>query len=353
MDAVDTALVDIDEKKIDLIDFQEFPIPDPIRMPLRAINDNSPLKEVAMMDVRVGELFAESVMHLLNRNKSDKANIVAIGSHGQTIFHSPNSSPPCTVQIGDPNTIAVRTGIPTVADFRRMDMANGGQGAPLAPLFHQAFFQADYPRILLNIGGIANITILTDDPEDPVTGFDTGPGNCLMDDWIYQHLEKAFDENGSWAKTGNCSSELLDVLLDEDYFNRNPPKSTGRDDFNLDWLLQKMKGLKKMITPEDVQATLVSFTVQSIKAAIENTKLEPREILVCGGGAKNHYLMEQFKEALKTTNVSTTADHGLDIDAVEACCFAWLASCRINQRALDLTQLTGSSTPVMLGAIYN
>jgi len=353
MDAVDTALVDIDEKKIDLIDFQEYPIPDSIRIPLRAIDENSPLKEVAMMDVRVGELFAGSVLHLLNRNKVGKADIAAIGSHGQTIFHNPNSSPPCTVQIGDPNTIAAKTGITTVADFRRMDMANGGQGAPFAPLFHKAFFQTDHPRIVLNIGGIANITVLTEKSGDPVTGFDTGPGNCLMDDWIYQHQGKAFDENGFWAKTGNCNDELLGVFLDDDYFKRNPPKSTGRDDFNLDWLYQKMKRLKKVIKQEDIQATLVSLTVQSIKGAIDSTKIEPREILVCGGGAKNHYLMKQLVSVFNPIKVTTTSAMGLDIDAVEACCFAWLASCRVNQRALDLTQLTGSTTPVMPGAIYN
>lgn len=350
MDAVDTALVDIDEDKIELIDFFEYPIPDRIRTPLREINEETPLRDVAMMDVTIGELFAEAANALLVKNKLTHKDIRAIGSHGQTVFHSPNSSPPCTVQIGDPNVIASRTGITTVADFRRMDVANGGQGAPLAPLFHKAYFQTDHPRVILNIGGIANITVLTDNPDDPVTGFDTGPGNCLMDDWIFKYKGVKYDENGDWARTGTVNEELLARLLDDAYFKLSPPKSTGRDDFNLEWLEQKFmsqEGLK----PEDVQATLLTLTTSTISAAIKGQKNKPEEVYVCGGGVNNDYLLEKLQLQLPNVQVSTTEHAGINASAIEACCFAWFAYMNMNSQSLNLKLLTNGSTTTKLGSV--
>jgi len=353
MDAVDTALVNIEYHAIELVAFREYPIPEGLRTPLRAMNENTPLKTVAMMDVRIGELFAEAALDLIAGHGVNPEDIDAIGSHGQTVFHSPGSSPPCTVQIGDPNVIAARTGITTVADFRRMDVANGGQGAPFAPLFHQACFQTDHARIVLNIGGIANVTLLSTDPKAPVTGFDTGPGNGLMDDWIQRHQSRAFDENGQWAETGKVSEDLLKLLLADDYFARRPPKSTGRDDFNLDWLQGKIDQLGSTPKPEDVQATLLALTVKTIAEAIHDSGLNPADILVCGGGVRNDALMAGLAAAVAPVALKSTIEYGMDPAAIEACCFAWLACQRINGCKPLLNNLTGSRRPAPLGGIYS
>ncbi|MCG8324243.1 MAG: anhydro-N-acetylmuramic acid kinase [Thiotrichales bacterium] len=352
MDAVDTALVDIEENKIELIDFTEYPIDETIRMPLRSIDENTPLKEVVMMDVMMGELFATAALSLIKKNNLHASDIKAIGSHGQTVLHSPDSRPPCTVQIGDPNVIASRTGITTVADFRRMDVANGGQGAPLAPLFHKAYFQTDCPRIVLNIGGIANITVLSDNKEDPVVGFDTGPGNCLMDDWIQQHKGVPYDENGEWARSGEVDEELLKLMLNDNYFNRESPKSTGRDDFNLDWLSRQLQMHGSAVSNVDVQATLLALTTNSIHSAIENTDIQTAEILVCGGGSRNTFLMEQLTNSTEV-RIKTTGESGLESEAVEACCFAWLAKTRISNEPLNLKNLSGGEDKQLLGGIYS
>jgi anhydro-N-acetylmuramic acid kinase len=353
MDAVDTALINIKHRTIELVAFREYPIPEDIRTPLRAMNENTPLKTVAMMDVRIGELFAEAALELIAGHGVNPEDIAAIGSHGQTVFHSPGSKPPCTVQIGDPNVIASRTGITTVADFRRMDVANGGQGAPFAPLFHQALFQTDHARIVLNIGGIANLTLLSAEADAPLTGFDSGPGNGLMDDWIQRHQSRAFDENGLWAGTGKVSKDLLKILLEDDYFAKRPPKSTGRDDFNLDWLQGKIDRLGNSPKPEDVQATLLALTAKTISEAIHNSGQDPDDILVCGGGVHNGALMDRLASAVAPVPLMTTGEAGMDGNAIEAGCFAWLAGKRINNEKMVLKELTGSDRPVTLGGIYS
>ncbi len=352
MDAVDTALVNIEADRIELVDFLEYPVPESIREPLRGIDGHTPLREVAMMDVTIGELFARSALDLIDRNKIDKSQIAAIGSHGQTVLHSPDSKPPCTVQIGDPNVIAARTGITTVADFRRMDIANGGQGAPFAPLFHQAYFQTDHPRIILNIGGIANVTLLSGNPEDPVSGFDTGPGNCLMDDWTQRHTSKPFDRNGEWAKTGQVCEALLAILLDDPYFSRPSPKSTGRDDFNLSWLEQKLSALERPLGPEDVQATLLRLTATTIASAVKGLHLTSGELLLCGGGSKNICLVEQLDKSLEEFKLLDTAEYGINADAIEACCFAMFACYRLKKRSINFEDLTGALNIQYPGAIY-
>ncbi len=354
MDAVDIALIDIDDKKISLLEFLEFPIPDEIRVPLRAINDNSPLSEVAKMDVLVGELFAEAVCHLLETKNYSAADIQAIGSHGQTIYHSPNSTPPCTIQIGDPNVIAAKTGITTVADFRRMDVANGGQGAPFAPLFHQAFFQTEQPRLILNIGGIANLTFLSEVADDPVTGFDTGPGNCLLDDWIMRHKGSTYDNNGEWARSGTTNDALLSKLLEHEYFSLSPPKSTGRDEFNLAWLDKVLRDNNFSDHPENIQRTLLQFSVKTICDAIHLSQSVHAELILCGGGVKNDYLVDMLNVSLpEHISMLSADDAGMNHSAVEASCFAWLAYNRMQRIGLALGKLTGASVAKMLpGAVY-
>jgi anhydro-N-acetylmuramic acid kinase len=260
------------------------------------------------------------------------------------------------MQLGDANIIAAKTHITTIADFRRKDMALGGQGAPLVPAFHQQLFSTlDTTRVILNIGGIANITVLT--PNQPVTGYDTGPGNMLMDAWIHQHNGEQYDANAKWAKTGTVHETLLKTLLDEPYFKQVAPKSTGRELFNLPWLNQKLSGLK--ISAADVQATLAEFTAVTIAndVTIYQHRQEPalptkQELLVCGGGAHNPLLMARLAALLPEWQVMTTTDRGVDSDNMEAMAFAWLAYRTHHNKPGNLPEVTGASGLTSLGAIY-
>jgi anhydro-N-acetylmuramic acid kinase len=251
------------------------------------------------------------------------------------------------LQIGNPAIIAERTGITTVADFRRRDLAAGGQGAPLVPAFHEALFRSvERHRIVLNIGGIANITCLPSHPDETVTGFDTGPGNCLMDAWVRQQTGQAMDENGHFAARGEVSPALLERLLADDYFRQPPPKSTGTDYFSLDWLTARLPA--EPIAAADVQATLLELTARSIAAAIDQ---RTQQVLVCGGGVHNPLLMQRLDELLPCPVVST-AVAGLSPDWVEAAAFAWLARQALAGQAGNLPAVTGAAGPRILGAIY-
>jgi anhydro-N-acetylmuramic acid kinase len=278
------------------------------------------------------------------------AEIIAIGSHGQTIRHIPEGEYRTSFQIGDPNLIAELTGITTVADFRRRDMAAGGQGAPLVPAFHNQVFRASgINRVILNIGGIANITILPGDEEDPVSGFDTGPGNGLMDAWIFKHQGKQFDLNGEWAASGRVRPDLMDQMLADPYFSQAAPKSTGKEYFHLDWL---KKHLPKKAKAEDIQASLCELTAMTISQAIQQTAPATDEIYVCGGGAHNPHLIQRLNELHKPVNVTSTSELGLSPDWVEATCFAWLAKQTLHQQAANLPSVTGARHNVVLGGIY-
>ena len=254
----------------------------------------------------------------------------AIGSHGQTVRHRPNGVNAFTLQIGDPNRIAELTGVATVADFRRRDLAAGGQGAPLAPGFHATLFSHVHERrTVLNIGGISNITRL----RTPLLGFDTGPGNALMDQWCAKHQSVAFDEGGAWAATGQVDEPLLELLLSDPYFALAPPKSTGREHYNLDWLDERLQSSLRPehvpLRPEDVQRTLLELTATSIANAIANWAAETERIIVCGGGRLNRLLLRRL-ETLAKAAVDTADDHGWDGDAIEAGAFAWLAHQRLH-----------------------
>lgn len=313
------------------------------------------LQALGELDHQFGFLYADCVNAFLRKHELKPEQVEAIGCHGQTVWHSPKSQFPFTMQIGDMNLLAAKTGITVVGDLRRKDMAFGGQGAPLVPAFHQAvFFDPNWATVVLNIGGISNISLLI--PEQPVIGFDTGTGNALLDQWIEKHQGKAYDKNGEWAASGQVNPDLLAALLDEDFFQLPPPKSTGRELFNLAWLenkIQKIAGKTTALLPQDVQATLAEFTVQSIVLALNNiqTALSCR-LLVCGGGAKNQAIMNGLKQALPSWRIQLTTELDLDIDYVEAAAFAWLAYRRMHNLPANLPSVTGATSAVSLGAIF-
>ena len=292
---------------------------------------------------------AKAVHGILEVNDLKPSQIAAIGSHGQTIRHQPRGNAPFTLQIGDPNTLAELTGIPTVADFRRRDMAAGGQGAPLVPAFHRKIFSsADHDRVILNIGGMANITILK--KMGGITAFDTGPGNVLMDHWIQSIQSHPYDQEGNWARTGSANETLLAALLNEPYFSLPAPKSTGRELFNKTWLESKLDGINQL-SDSDVQATLLCLTVESISTAIAN-EMDAGEIIVCGGGAWNTYLMESLAKNLASFDVFPSSRLGIMGDSMEAIAFAWMAQETMNKNPIDFTDITGSSHPVIVGGVY-
>jgi len=354
MDAVDGALVEISGTTIRLLEYRQQPIGENLRKALKALTGESTLDQASRLDIQLGRLFAETALSLLKNSGINRTSVTAIGSHGQTILHRPEGPEPCSLQIADPNTIAYLTGTVTVADFRGMDLAAGGQGAPLAPLFHAHLFQQpDADRLVLNIGGIANITWLPAIRKKlPVLGFDTGPGNVLLDCWANRHTGRDMDRDGEWAATGKVDDDLLGILLDDGYFRLPPPKSTGRDYFNCGWLDNKLATAGKQLTPQDVQATLASLTAASVAAAIKDCTDAPGEVLVCGGGAHNPQLMHHLRRQLAGYPVMTTAELGIDPDAVEAMCFAWLARCRLEGIPGNLPSVTGASTACVLGGIY-
>lgn len=353
MDAIDVALVRIEDNSLSLVGYEQYPIDDDIRNAVRQLSITSNIVEISRLDNILGYLFADSALKILKSTNLKPENITAIGSHGQTILHLPDGEPPRTLQIGDANIITFKTGITTVADFRRMDMAAGGQGAPLAPAFHLHQFSSDSRhRVILNLGGMANITILPKNNRDKVIGFDTGPGNALLDDWVHQSLGHPFDNNGLWAASGRTNKALLLSCLSDPFFAASPPKSTGRDYFNLNWLNKMLANQPGGISPEDTQATLLELTVTTIGQAIKKYAGNTNELLVCGGGIHNPLLIKSLQTELSGIEINSTSKYGLDPDCIEAVTFAWLAKCRMEMVAAGLPSVTGASSPQILGAIY-
>lgn len=356
MDAVDAALVGFTGEKASLLEFHQLPYPEELRadlLPACHPQIYLSLEDYGRLSIRIGRLFAEAVQRLINKAGIQADQITAIGSHGQTILHRPKALDPFTLQIGDPSTIASLTGITTIADFRSLDIAAGGQGAPLTPAFHEAQFRdSSVNRVVLNIGGIANITVLPADPHLPVTGFDTGPGNTLLDSWAQKHLGTPFDKEGQWARRGTVQPELLQNLKLDPYFQIPPPKSTGRDYFNLDWLGRILNRMATPPPPADVQASLVRLTADTIAAAIERYAPATQEILVCGGGAHNLILIQALRAALDPRLVDSTTRYGLSPNCIEAVAFAWLAKRRLEGLPGNLPSVTGARRPLVLGAIY-
>jgi anhydro-N-acetylmuramic acid kinase len=351
MDAIDATLVDFDVKPLRMVASSATPYEANLKRQIAALiespNDVA-LDDLGRLDVAIGQAFAEATLELLRRAGVSPGAVTAIGSHGQTIRHRPDSSLPFTLQIGDPNTLSEMTGISVVADFRRRDVAAGGQGAPLLPVFHDQVFRSNAEdRVIVNLGGIANVTILGRDTM--VTGFDTGPGNRLLDAWISQHRGLDYDGNGEWAATGHCDATLLKQLLDDPYLSLAPPKSTGRELFNLAWLQSRLGFFERR--PEDVQATLLEFTAESVAAAIH--RYAPGAALyVCGGGAHNQALINAIARRVDPSPVASTARLGLDPDYVEAVAFAWFASRTLEGLPSSSGSVTGARGARILGGVY-
>ena len=346
LDGVDVALCKIDKKECLLVSSFFMPFPSSLKEEiLLMIAGRTTLKQVGEIDCKLALFFAKAVNAFLEEKHVTANEIRAIGSHGQTLWHEPNGTYPFSMQLGNASLLAVKTGIDVVADFRAKDVALGGQGAPFAPAFHQFLFSSLQQCAVLNIGGMANITILGNEP----IGYDTGCGNVLMDLWIYEHKKRAYDEDGRWAKSGKVHEKLLKILLEDYYFNLSFPKSTGREYFNKKFLIKYLDSLGK-IPNEDIQATLLALTVKSI--ANEIKKFHIKELLVCGGGAKNIFLMDQLQKELPLVTVKVTDDYDVDSDNLEAMIFAWLAYKRLAGEQVDLKSVTGAKNNTILGGVY-
>lgn len=351
MDGIDAALVRFGEDSIEVLATHSHPYPETLRHALGAAiatPPDQPVANLGTLDRQVGEQFRDAAITLLQGVGRDASSVRAIGSHGQTIRHQPDGIHPYTLQIGNPDIIAQGTGIVTVGDFRSADIAVGGQGAPLVPPFHDWLFGAGgAKRVILNIGGIANLTILG---MDEVRGFDTGPGNTLLDAWIRQHRKLPFDRRGEWAGSGQCVGELLEQLLAYEFFRMEPPKSTGVEEFNLQWLRQFDV---ERHDPVDVQATLAELTARSIAEHVRRYAAGASELYICGGGVHNRDLVARLAGQLPGTSVASTAEVGLDPDWVESAAFAWLAMRTMNQQTGNLPSVTGASRKVVLGTIHS
>jgi len=353
MDGIDAALVSFGGASVDIHATHSEPYPQDlrdalltaIREPLDVVLDPS-----GELDRRVGECFLDAALAVIEESGVSRREIVAIGSHGQTLRHQPNAVEPFSLQIGDAKIIAAGTGTTSVANFRAADIAAGGQGAPLVPPFHQWLFAcADSNRVVVNIGGIANITVLPAGVSG-VLGFDTGPGNGLMDAWVSRHLRKAFDHAGEWAASGIIIGPLLDDFCGDPYFQLRPPKSTGFEYFNPKWL---RRFEVDHFDPADVQATLCELSAATIATAINEYTENTQEVFVCGGGVHNTELMRRLSHYLSTAVVSSTLAAGLDPDWVEAAAFAWLAMRTMNGESGNLPSVTGATHKVVLGDIHS
>ena len=351
-DGIDAALVSFERERPRLLAARAHPWPAALREQILAVAQGEAaldLDAFGRLDVALGHGFAEAALALLHDSGTPAAAVRAIGSHGQTMRHRPTGEHPFTLQLGDPATIAERCGIDVVADFRRADVAAGGQGAPLLPAVHAMLLaHPGHDRVVLNLGGIANITVLGADGS--VLGFDTGPANGLMDAWCLRHRGEAFDRDGAFAAGGKTDDALLAALLADPYFALAPPKSTGREHFHLDWLAAQPR--VATLVPADVQATLLELTARSVAAAIARHAPDAEDVLACGGGVHNGALMRRLAERLAPRALSSTAAFGVDPDFLEATAFAWLARQRLLGLPGNLPAVTGARGLRQLGAIH-
>ncbi len=353
MDGVDAVLAAIDDHRCVIRDAATTPYPVELADRLRRALGPGPQSviELGRLDVALGRFFADCALALLKKAGCATSDVAAIGHHGQTLHHAPDGDEPFSWQIADPNIVAARTGITTVADFRRLDVACGGQGAPLVPAFHQWWLRSDTrTRVVVNIGGISNITALY--PGVPAIGFDTGPGNTLLDAWNARHNSQRFDVDGAWARTGSAHEGLLGLLLRDPYFSRPWPKSTGPEYFNLSWLQRSLDALPATPEPQHVQATLAELTAASIAAAIAAAASDCHGVVVCGGGAHNSDLMTRLDRRLAPATVESSDAHGVAPDWVEGAAFAWLARQRLLGHPGNLPSVTGARRAAVLGGVY-
>lgn len=354
IDAIDAVLVTFDKHPFELIATHSEPIPKEIKDQILNLcyPGTNGIERMGHTDVALGRMFAKTCIELLHKASISPEDVAAIGSHGQTIRHQPNDKLPFTIQIGDPNIITAKTNITTVADFRRRDMALGGQAAPLTPAFHEyALRTKEENRWVVNIGGIANVTQLPADSSQPVIGFDSGPGNTLLDAWYRLHKDGWFDVDSQWALTGKANQELFETLFSDIYFKLQAPKSTGREYFSIKWLNSYLKEIEQPITPQDIQATLVQLTAHSIVASIANGN-NNGSIYICGGGAKNANLVQQIKDYAHPLHVDLTNALDIDPEWMEAIAFAWLAKQTLENKPGNIPSVTNASSASVLGAIF-
>ncbi|WP_207063288.1 anhydro-N-acetylmuramic acid kinase [Motiliproteus sp. SC1-56] len=355
LDGIDAALVDVGPNPPELLAHIHQPLPPALKQSLLELTQPSGDGEIDRLgaaDVEFSRVQAHAVKNLLEKSGLRADHVAAIGSHGQTIRHRPDAPAPFTLQIGDPNTLAEQTTLTVVCDFRRRDMAAGGQGAPLVPAFHAHCCRSEqFDRVIVNIGGMANLTALPRHPGAELLGFDTGPGNVLMDAWAQRHLNQPYDRDGQWACQGEAIPALLETLLEDPFFAQPPPKSTGRERFHLGWLERHLAGFPEL-DPVHVQATLLQLTACSISQAIRELPLQCPDIYLCGGGAHNRALVKQIAQQLPGCQVELTSALGLDVDWMEAMAFAWLAMRRLEEKPGNLPGATGARGERILGGVY-
>ena len=358
-DGLDIAICDIQSRtQISFIEGYSFSYPKDLQrkiidLQVSTTSENLGSADIKRLDQEIADFVINACQESITKSSITHASrntIKAIANHGQTILHQPNAKHPFSLQIGNAQRIANALNIAVINDFRKNDIHAGGQGAPLIPAFHQAVFHQYAPCNIINIGGIANITSL-DAESNKVIGFDTGPGNTLLDQWNQQHNSTAFDKNGAWARSGNCHDALLKELINEPYFSASYPKSTGQDLFNLNWLNKRIQSLAnhQAIAANDVQCTLSQLTASTIAQTIAELGHSNKPIYLCGGGVHNTHLVEQLQTELPKASINTTADIGIDPNWVEAIGFAWLGYCRLHNIPSNMPSVTGATNEVCLG----
>lgn len=358
LDGIDCVAIDFSDEYPTVLGQHSSAFPDQLKAALGALCQpgENEIERLGTADIELGQLIAENCLALTKKLHLSSKQICAIGSHGQTIRHRPNQKNPFSMQIGNANIIADLTGITTITDFRMADIASGGQGAPLVPAFHQSVFAHDTRyRAIINFGGISNISLLSPQSLEPkqTRGYDIGPANTLMDQWIQQHRNKPYDQNGDWARSGKLIPELLETLLRHEFFAKEGPKSTGRELFNLNWLNSL---IEKTYPSEDIQRTLLELTAVSVKNCVEKEVAKQafdETLYLCGGGAFNDFLLTRLRTLLPSFKIEKTDAIGLPCQQVEATAFAWLAKETLAGRPGNQPLVTGATRPKVLGAIYS
>jgi anhydro-N-acetylmuramic acid kinase len=355
VDAIDAVLMDFSKSNTHIVASTSQPLDSALKNEInRVIVKRTWPQEIKELDMRFAQVSSQVVHNLLEKASVQADKIAATGSHGQTIWHDPNGALPISIQIGNAQHIANETRITTVSNFRQADINAGGQGAPLTCAYHELLFRNEQENCtVLNLGGIANITYLPAEHSSNIIGFDIGPANTLLDVWIKKHQDLDFDKNGAWAKSGAVNKDLLNLMLEDEYFKILPPKSTGREKFNLIWLQYMLGQYKNFITKKDVQATLVALTVETITDAINIWAPNTSRILLCGGGSYNSYVVCQLQAAFHKIPVKYTSTDDVNEKQIEAMAFAWLAKQTLEGKPGNIPSVTGARRKVPLGDIYS
>ncbi len=345
-DGIDVVL--IEDEPLTLLSADFFIFNQDLKSRLLAAIQNKPHTacDMARLEADLAQAYSEAINQFIKHNQIDRSSLKAIGLHGQTVAHLPDNHVPNSWQLGHPAWVAAQTGVPVISDFRRTDMAYGGQGAPLAPALHQALFkQANKTIGVLNLGGIANLTLIN----DGLLGFDVGPANCLLDEWCHQYTGKAFDDKGQWGQTGQVNQALLEVMLNDPYFHKPAPKSTGREYFNQTWLGTYLSEMT--IQPADVQRTLVELVVKTVYRAVADSRQSLDQLIVSGGGVHNQLLMSCLQQQF-TCQVVSSEQYGISADDMEAMLVAWLAARHCRGQKTNLSAVTGCQKPHIYGIYY-